>query len=259
MIPRTSSTPLALLLLALVGLTALALLTPAGRRVCRALLGPPGPASAQTRTPAPATVILTRLREESRLVTLTVECGPWEERLEQHTSLRFWPDADETMTALACGQVFYGVDFSELRPEDVSVSGNGRRASVVLPPVRKLGDRLDLGRTRIVAHSVSWYWRRDPTLRDAVLKQAAARLSTLESTSGLDRARSSALEQVTRLLRELGIIHVAVTFRDGASSASPGPDDASIGGPDADTEVARPGPVPAGPRATPGLQPGHPP
>jgi hypothetical protein len=144
-------------------------------------------------------VVLSRLRECGRLVTLQVECGPWEERIEQRTVIRFWPDAVETVSALVRGCLSYGIDLCELKKRDVTISDDGRTITIRMPPVRVLDARLLVEPSRILCHDGPRLWPKDSSLREAVLAQAERRLQKLRSPVAQRQAR----EQAERVISDL--------------------------------------------------------
>jgi len=114
--------------------------------------------------------------------------------------------------------VTYGIDLKELRPGDVLISSGGQRVTIRLPAVKKLGFRVRLAKSRIIDHKGSWYWRKDSSLREAVLKQAEERLAGLERPSARRLAREHAMDVIEEIVRQASSSDVEVRFEESAES-----------------------------------------
>ncbi|NYE00790.1 hypothetical protein BJY21_001974 [Kineosphaera limosa] len=128
---------------------------------------------------------------------------------------------------IAAGTVDASVDLRAINPEELTVSQDGRTATIVLPKAVLSPARLDTEQSRV--------YDTDRGLLDR-LQEAAGSLPAdpqplyAEATRQLDeaaaadpqlriRAEQNAISTLTGLLRGLGFTDVQVTIRDGGTSA----------------------------------------
>ena len=115
----------------------------------------------------------------------------------------------DRMLMVVHGQVVAGVDFTQLRPSDIQISG--RNLHVHLPPARVLITRLDNSRTRVYSRSTGLLVPVDPNLESQVRQQAEGELLEEASKGGiLQSARDNARTTLTTLLLGLGFEKVEV-------------------------------------------------
>lgn len=123
----------------------------------------------------------------------------------------FLPDflTGDRMLMVVHGQVVAGVDFDQLRPADVQISG--RTLRVHLPNARVLLTRLDNSRTRVYSRSTGLLVPVDPNLETRVRQEAEGELLEEASRAGiLAAARQNACNTLTTLLLGLGFEKVEV-------------------------------------------------
>jgi uncharacterized protein DUF4230 len=117
--------------------------------------------------------------------------------------------AGDRMLMVVHGQVVAGIDFEQLRPADVQVSG--RALHVHLPNARVLLTRLDNQRTRVYSRSTGLLVPVDPNLETQVRQQAEGELLEEAVKGGiLLSARQNARTTLTSLLLGLGFEKVEV-------------------------------------------------
>lgn len=115
----------------------------------------------------------------------------------------------DRMLMIVHGQVVAGVDFEQLRPADVQISGKTLR--VHLPNTRVLLTRLDNARTRVYSRSTGLLVPVDPNLETQVRQQAEGELLEEAARGGiLTTARQNARATLTALLLGLGFEKVEV-------------------------------------------------
>lgn len=115
----------------------------------------------------------------------------------------------DRMLMVVHGQVVAGIDFQQLQPADVQVSG--RNLHVHLPNARVLVTRLDNARTRVYSRSTGLLVPVDPNLETQVRQQAEGELLEEAVKGGiLTSARQNARTTLTTLLLGLGFEKVEV-------------------------------------------------
>jgi hypothetical protein len=107
------------------------------------------------------------------------------------------------------GQAIAGVDLSQLKSSDVTVSG--KTVHVRLPPAQVFVSALDSSKTRVYSRSTGLFVPADPNLESEVRAKAEQELSDSALTAGiLDTARKNAASTLTQLLLNLGFEQVQV-------------------------------------------------
>jgi len=115
----------------------------------------------------------------------------------------------DKLLLIAHGEVIAGVDLSQLKPGDVTVSGNSVR--VRLPQPQILTTRIDNSRTRIYSRTTGLLVAPDPNLESQVRQAAEQQIGQAALDDGiLDKARQNARISVTALLSGLGFHSVDV-------------------------------------------------
>lgn len=123
-------------------------------------------------------------------------------------------EAEDTILLVAAADVVAGLDLSELAEEDVGVSADGHRVTVVLPPVRILSARLDNERTYVHHRQTDLLARRRESLETDARREAERTLEEAALQTGiLERAQRNAAATVEALLRSLGFSDIDVSFR----------------------------------------------
>lgn len=122
-------------------------------------------------------------------------------------------EAEDSILLVAAADVVAGVDLSEIAEEDVHVSEDGRRVTVVLPVVRVLSARLDNDRTYVHHRDTDLLARRRESLETDARREAERTLEDAALEAGiLERAQRNAAATVEALLRSLGFTDIDVRF-----------------------------------------------
>src|SRR5262249_17071430 len=101
------------------------------------------------------------------------------------------------------GQAIAGVDLSELKSSDVTVSG--KSVHVRLPEAQIFVSALDNGKTKVYSRSTGLFVPADPDLESEVRAKAEQQLRDSALAAGiLDTARKNATSTLTTLLLSLG-------------------------------------------------------
>ena len=148
--------------------------------------------------------VITQIRELGRLETAsyTVE-KVLEGGVDQGNALLNLLLGDRLLF-IAHGEVIAGVDLTELRDEDVTVSDDRHSVTLRLPPARVLTQRLDNELSRVYDRSQGWLTKGDPELESRV-RQEAERAVLIAACDGgiLSQAELNAQRQVQILLLAL--------------------------------------------------------
>ena len=123
----------------------------------------------------------------------------------------FLPDflAGDRMLMIVHGQVVAGIDFEQLRPSDIQVTG--QEIHVKLPNAKVLLTRVDNLRTRVYSRSTGLLVPVDPNLETQVRQQAEGELLEEAGRGGiLTTARQNARATITSLLLGMGFEKVEV-------------------------------------------------
>jgi hypothetical protein len=148
--------------------------------------------------------VITQIRELGRLETAsyTVE-KVLEGGVDQGNSLLNLLLGDRLLF-IAHGEVIAGVDLTELREEDVSVTTDRQGVTLRLPPARILTQRLDNDLSRVYDRSQGWLTKGDPELESRVRQEAERAVLRAACEGGiLAQAELNAQRQVQILLLAL--------------------------------------------------------
>lgn len=151
-------------------------------------------------TSSPA--VVDKIRQLSRLETVDYSL---DKIVEGERGSPYIPDilVGDKILLVAHGEVIAGVDLSQLKPADVSVSGD--TVHVRLPDSQVLTTRVDNQRTRIFSRSTGLLIAPDPDLETEVRKAAEDQITKAALADGiLDKAQQNARNSVTALLYGLG-------------------------------------------------------
>jgi hypothetical protein len=125
----------------------------------------------------------------------------------------------ERTTYLATGSVDAVVDLTGLDASAVTLSEDGRSATIVLPPARLDAADVDLAHSRVVSRDrglldrVGGAFRDSPTSEREVAALAERRLDAAAAESDLrERAQENTEQMLTGLARSLGVEDVVVRF-----------------------------------------------
>ncbi|HYM08978.1 MAG TPA: DUF4230 domain-containing protein [Terriglobales bacterium] len=116
-----------------------------------------------------------------------------------------FPDflAGDRLLMLVHGEVVAGIDFSSLKPGDVSVEG--KQVRIHLPPAQVFSTRLDSAKTRVYSRQTGLLVPTDPNLESQVRQEAERQLLAAALADGiLQTAQQHASSTLTSLLQGLG-------------------------------------------------------
>jgi hypothetical protein len=111
--------------------------------------------------------------------------------------------AGDRLLMLVHGEVVAGIDFSSLRPGDVSV--NGKQVHLHLPAPQIFSSRIDSARTRVYSRQTGLLVPTDPNLETQVRQEAERQLQEAAMADGILRnAQQNAASTIMSLLQGLG-------------------------------------------------------
>ena len=101
------------------------------------------------------------------------------------------------------GEVVAGIDFSNLKPDDVKV--DGKQIHLHLPAAQVFSTRLDSGKTRVYSRQTGVLVPTDPNLETQVRQQAERQMQEAALADGILRtAQQNAASTIRSLLQGLG-------------------------------------------------------
>ncbi len=101
------------------------------------------------------------------------------------------------------GEVVAGIDFSNLKPDDVKVEG--KQIHLHLPAARVFSTRLDSGKTRVYSRQTGVLVPTDPNLETQVRQEAERQMQQAALADGILRtAQQNAASTIRSLLQGLG-------------------------------------------------------
>ena len=124
------------------------------------------------------------------------------------------PDAlaGDRILLVVHGQSIAGIDFAQLKPEDVRIDAGTRSIHVTLPVSQIFVTSLDNQHTRVYARTTGLLVPVDQNLESDTRAKAQDQLQKAALSDGiLDTARKNARATLTTLLYSLGFEHVDVT------------------------------------------------
>ncbi len=111
--------------------------------------------------------------------------------------------AGDRLLMLVHGEVVAGIDFSNLRPGDVTV--DGKQVTLRLPPPQIFSTRIDSGKTRVYSRQTGLLVPTDPDLETQVRQEAERQLQEAAMADGILRnAQQNAASTIKSLLQGLG-------------------------------------------------------
>jgi hypothetical protein len=111
--------------------------------------------------------------------------------------------AGDRLLMLVHGEVVAGIDFSNLKPGDVTV--NGKQVRLHLPAPQIFSTRLDSAKTRVYSRQTGLLAPTDPDLETQVRLEAERQLQEAAMADGILRnAQQNAASTITSLLQGLG-------------------------------------------------------
>jgi hypothetical protein len=152
--------------------------------------------------------VVERIRQLSRLETVVYSLDKIVEGNRDNPYIPSYLVGDKILL-VAHGEVIAGIDFSQLKPSDIHVSGEA--VEVHLPPAQILTTRIDNGRTRVFSRTTGLFVLADPNLESQTRAAAEQQIGQAALDDGiLDKARQNARASVTALLYSLGFHKVDV-------------------------------------------------
>ena len=152
--------------------------------------------------------VVDRIQRLQRLETVTYTM---EKVVEGERTNSILPDflVGDKLLLSVHGQAIAGVDLSQLKPSNVTVSG--RAVSVHLPPAQIFVSALDSSKTRVYSRDTGLFVPADPNLESEVRAKAEQELRDSALSAGiLDTAHKNAASTLTSLLFSLGFEQVQV-------------------------------------------------
>jgi Protein of unknown function (DUF4230) len=111
--------------------------------------------------------------------------------------------AGDRLLMLVHGEVVAGIDFSSLKPGDVTVEGKHIRLR--LPAPQMFSTRIDSGKTRVYSRQTGFLVPSDPDLETQVRQEAERQLQGAAMADGILRtAQQNGISTITSLLQGLG-------------------------------------------------------
>ncbi len=109
----------------------------------------------------------------------------------------------DRLLMLVHGEVVAGIDFSNLKPDDVKV--NGKQVRLHLPAAQVFATRLDSAKTRVYSRQTGLLVSSDPNLETQVRQEAERQLQEAALADGiLHTAQLNATSTINSLLQGLG-------------------------------------------------------
>lgn len=152
--------------------------------------------------------VVSQIQRLNRLETVSYSVDTVVEGKHANTVL---PDLlfGDRLILVVHGQVYAGVDLSQLKPDQVHV--DGRTVTLDLPPSMVFSSRIDTGKTRVFARTTGLLVQADPNLEIDTQKLAETQILEAATKDGiLDTARANARLGMESLLRGLGFTTVTV-------------------------------------------------
>ena len=122
-----------------------------------------------------------------------------------------FPDflAGDRLLMMVHGEVVAGIDFSNLKPDDVTA--NGKQIHLHLPQSQVFRTRLDSEKTRVYSRQTGLLVPTDPNLETQVRQEGERQLQEAALADGILRsAQQNAAATVTSLLRGLGFENIEI-------------------------------------------------
>ena len=105
------------------------------------------------------------------------------------------------------GEVIAGIDFSNLKPDDVRVEG--KQIRLHLPAAQVFSTRLDSGKTRVYSRQTGVLVPTDPNLETQVRQEAERQMQQAALADGILRtAQQNAASTIRSLLQGLGFENI---------------------------------------------------
>lgn len=199
---RASDLPIVITLLAVSLLLILLVVALAGRALWNAATPPPTPTLAPTPTVFSSSTVIQQVQRLSRLETSSYAIQTVVTAERQGGFLGI---GQQKVLIIVQGTVIAGVDLSKLRPEDVTVSPDGKRVKVKMPQAEILSRYLDESATQLYDHQTGIFTKPDSNL--VIEAQQLGMQSVMEAACDggiMKRATEDSQKAVRELLRAVG-------------------------------------------------------
>lgn len=158
----------------------------------------------------PAPVVVEKIQKLNRLETVVYSLDTV---VENNKSSPVLPDllAGDRLLMIVHGQTIAGIDFSQLKPEDVQITetAGDRTIHVVLPPSKVFLTAIDNQHTRVYARSTGLLVPADANLETETRAKAEQELQKTALEDGiLDAASKNGRATISAMLQGLGFDHV---------------------------------------------------
>jgi hypothetical protein len=191
-----------------------ALVAAAGGFIAARLLAPaPGPRLEPDERLATTPVVLTAVRGLARLESVAYHMERVIDLKQRQPRLFGLIEVDDAILLVAAGDVIAGVDLAKMRDGDVTAFPAERRVQIQLPPPEILTTRLDNELTYVHSRKTDLLAERGQEIETRARQIAEESIRDAALSAGiLDRARQSAEQTLTVLVRSLGYDRVDVTW-----------------------------------------------
>lgn len=120
------------------------------------------------------------------------------------------------------GNVSAGVDLSKLEAKDITVSPDGKSATIKLPAIEIFHNSLDESKTRTYDSQEGWFAKHDPELETQARQKAIAQVLASACEDGLvAQAEKDSKSAVESLVSALGFTTVNVSIAEPAADLCP--------------------------------------
>jgi hypothetical protein len=171
-------------------------------------------ASATTTVVRPTPNVLRSVQELARLESVTFHMERVIDLHDEQEHAFGLVHADDSILLVAVGEVIAGVDLAALRPEDVRVDAATHAVTLTLPAPQVFVAHLDPAQTHVHRRTTDVLARRSESLESRARLEAERSIARGALDAGiLDRAKTSAAQTVTSLVRGLGFSAVTIRWR----------------------------------------------
>jgi len=173
-----------------------------GRSLMSAFAPPPTPTQLPTPTLITSSAVVQQIQRLSRLETssYSVQSVVSAERPGGLLGI-----GRQKVLIIVQGIVIAGIDLSKLRPEDVTVSPDGKQVNVKLPEVEILSRYLDEGATQLYDHQTGLFTQPDSSLVIEAQQMGMSRVMQAACEGGImKRATDDSQKALREFLRAVG-------------------------------------------------------
>jgi hypothetical protein len=198
-------------------LTLLAVFVLFGRSLMSVSAPPPTPTLAPTPTLITSSAVVQQIQRLSRLETssYSIQSVVSAERPGGLLGI-----GRQKVLIIVQGTVVAGIDLSKLRPEDVTVSPDGKQVTVKLPEAEILSRYLDEGATQVYDHQTGLFTQPDSNLVIEAQQMGMSRVMQAACDGGImKRATDDGQKALREFLRAVGF--EVVKFEDTPIPACP--------------------------------------